>query len=288
MEWSQYIEANQHLSKLSQRTYETNYRKLRGGLNELHRVTEQAILDYLDAMLEEQQINANTYQNLLSVSTQVRKHFNVPVKQLVRQKVVVNERIAQLKKTNNAQQIEKGITENDLINHLNQRFANEEWRDFIILFLLINYHTRNKDLNLVIVPSMRHAKDETKNYLVVCKSYTTLIRNDFKTASKYGTKKDKIVNSKFRYAMKSFVEERGGLESSALYLCATGTNKQVADDSVQKYIAHKTLDKMGQSAYNKVIVSTAVKNKDITKLREISSRRGTSLEILLDFYNLQL
>jgi len=288
MEFEEYLSANQHLSKLSKRTYETNYKKLRYGLDELREIAEEDITDYLDGLLQDQKIHANTYVNILGVAIQVRKHFQKPVAGLMKQKLIYSEKVKQNRQAKNIATLEEGAhSERDLFNHLEMLFAQQNWREYIINFLLVHYHCRNKDLNLILTDSITSAKsDTTKNYLVVVPSYVTMIRNDFKTSGKYGQKKDRISQSKFKFAVDSFIEERGGLSQGHLFLLSTGVNAPVLDDSVQKYIAHKTLDKIGQSSYNKIIVTEAVKRKDLKKLREISTRRGTSLEILLDYYDL--
>ena len=287
MEWAQYIEANQHLSKLSQRTYETNYKKLRYGLEELHKVSEQDIVDYLDGLQQDKEINTNTYVNILGVAIQVRRHYEADVEKLMKQKLLYSEKVKQQRQQKNVVMLEETKTEKDLLNHLELLFREENWRDYLINFLLIHFHVRNKDLNIVITDSITAAKaDISRNYLVVVPSYATYIRNDFKTSGKYGAKKDRIQTSKFRFALDNFIEERGGLSTGHLYLLSTGVNMPIGEDSVQKYVAHKTLDKIGQSAYNKIIVTEAAKRKDLKKLREISTRRGTSLEVLLDYYDL--
>lgn len=293
-EFEQYITANDKLSKLSKRTYQSSYNKLRQGVDELRKVDEQTIIDYLDIVNNIGEINNATYVNVLNVAIQVRNHFEKSTDQLFKKKVVLsqmvkNERLA--KKTVYAEMTEDEKTHSvtDLRNYLNMLFAEEKWREYIINYLLIHFHCRNKDVNLTITNSITQARsDNNKNYLVVVPSYITYIRNDFKTCGKYGRQTARIAVSKFLFAVNAFVEQSGGLETGDLFLLSTGQNRQINYDSIQKYIAGKTLDNLGQSIYNKIITTDAVRRKDLKSLRTISSRRGTSLEVLLDFYDLNI
>ena len=62
----------------------------------------------------------------------------------------------------------------------------------------------------------------------------------------------------------------------------------LGEDSIAKKIRSYTLNGMSESDMNKIFVTQVAEIKDMAKLRKISENRGTSLEVLLNEYHLEL
>ena len=69
---------------------------------------------------------------------------------------------------------------------------------------------------------------------------------------------------------------------------SSGTGKHLGEDSIAKKIRSYTLNGMSESDMNKIFVTQVAEIKDMAKLRKISENRGTSLEVLLNEYHLEL
>jgi len=74
---------------------------------------------------------------------------------------------------------------------LNGYYRDKQYKKFVILYLLINYNTRNKDLVARVVKDETDLNDD-ENFLLIRDKDVVYIRNDYKTKSRYGGKRDII------------------------------------------------------------------------------------------------
>jgi len=75
-------------------------------------------------------------------------------------------------------------------------YKDKDYKKFVILYLLMNYNTRNKDLVVKVVKDEKDLnKDE--NFLWIRDKDVVYIRNDYKTKERYGGKRDVIKAKKF-------------------------------------------------------------------------------------------
>ena len=158
----------------------------------------------------------------------------------------------------------------------------------IIIYLLMTYNTRNRDVDLGIVSSKWHATDPEENYLIHRKNDSVFVRNNYKTKSVYGTKRHAFRTVKINRAIRNFVEEKGGFpeDGSPIWLLSTGHNKRVKDTSVHKFIRARTYQGLCEGDYNKIAVSQINKLGDFSKLKRLSDNRGTSIATLITEYHL--
>ena len=89
----------------------------------------------------------------------------------------------------------------DFKQMLNGYYRDKQYKNFVILFLLMNYNTRNKDLVLRVVNDESDL-NEKENFIFIREKDVVYIRNDYKTKERYGTKQDVIKIKKFFNAVK--------------------------------------------------------------------------------------
>ena len=154
----------------------------------------------------------------------------------------------------------------DLKGELNRLYEKEDYRSFIILFLMVNYQVRNKDLIASVVSSKR-ATNSTDNFIIVGKSQATYVRNDYKTAFKYGTKTNIIKNAKFMNA----INQIGYVLKSS--------------DNVDRVIKKATAGIGGitEGTIAKIVLS---QNNTMNGLKKVSKNRGTDPVTLIESYNI--
>ena len=172
----------------------------------------------------------------------------------------------------------------ELKKHMNDQFYEENWRSYIINFLLINYNTRNADLNLEFVKSIHTTKaNKTKNYIVSRKNDYVYIRNDYKTFSKYGQKRFIFKSVPFGRAVKYFEAQHAPNER--VYLLENN-GLPIEQSSIANYIKKYTYKNLTEGDYNKVAVSAITDIADIKQLEQLGDRRGTDLKTLITYYNI--
>jgi hypothetical protein len=142
---------------------------------------------------------------------------------------------------------------------MNQFFKDEKYKEYVVLYLLINLNVRNMDLVI--------AKDATdaNNHFIIEPKHIVYVRNSYKTFKKYGTKSNKIVDKKFRVA----VGQLNGLLTDNDHL-----TRQIKDIT---------------GGYTEAdIMKVAVANaSSIKKLGKISENRGTALETIKASYDIE-
>ena len=67
---------------------------------------------------------------------------------------------------------------------------------------------------------------------------------------------------------------------------AKASGERIGEDSIQKFITSRTLEGLTEGDINKISVSRVDKIGDLSKLKKISKNRGTSVENLIEYYNL--
>ena len=127
-------------------------------------------------------------------------------------------------------------TVDELKTALDKLYDDREYKKYIINYLLINFHTRNQDLDLIITKTKRNM-DDNKNYLLVRKSKIEFIRNNYKTKDLYGTKEYTITDKKFIDAVTQL-----------------GEIKLLHTNNVSREVSNNTIDKLTESEMNKIMM----------------------------------
>ena len=150
----------------------------------------------------------------------------------------------------------------------------ENYREYIINFILLNYNVRNQDLDLEIVFKKKDVDNEN-NFLLVRATDVVYIRNKYKTFSNYGKKIHIIRSRPFTRACQRFVE--------------SGDTKILTKNSnLTQEISKYTYNGLSESDYLKIVIDSIDFNKDFRKLDLISKRRGTSVNVLISEYSIKV
>jgi len=196
-------------------------------------------------------------QTMVSTLCKWRTYKNLSVED-IREflKISIEQTIAQNKKT--SQQLDLPPLSH-FKARLNQFYKEGKFKEFAVLYLLLTFQTRNKDL----VVNIQHTKTEFQgNILYIREKSVVYIRNDYKTFSTYGQKKYIIYSQKFRHAISS-------LESLL-------SNKQT----------HIQVQKITGGYSESDLMKVSVKHADsIGKLTKISKHRGTALDTISGSYD---
>jgi len=281
-----FINSNQKLSKLTLQSYRSSYRKIMKLLKKdddnLKNVNQKDIISVL-----EQNVNSPaTKRQVLNSVIQLRRHFKTAVKHLLTYRDKLQNELDKHRIETNKIKKEELPSFNELRLFLKEQYIQDK-QSYIINFLLTEYNVRNKDIDLIILNNMKKATDKKDNYLVVNPKSIVYIRNDYKTHEKYGEKKARIVNKKFVNAVNEYYNENKK-EIEPLYLASTKSGGRLDETSIHKFIRSKTLNGISEGDINKISVSRVKNIKDVAILKKISKNRGTSVENLINYYNLNI
>lgn len=163
----------------------------------------------------------------------------------------------------------------NLTDYNNDLYKNEEWRPFIMNYLMMELGIRNKDLMLEFGDDKTKIEPK-KNYLILNKNTVKFIRGDYKTQSTYGDKFDILLNKKLVTAVKNAMDKEG----DGKYLLSLGENREIAETSLNKFVSKHTFHNLGQSKIFKIVVDGRPKKKE-----KLSATRGTALGTVAEHYD---
>ena len=154
----------------------------------------------------------------------------------------------------------------EMKTHMNSLFDKGDYRGYCIMYLFLTYTVRNQDLIAKVVKSKKQTND-TENFFIVGRKQVTYIRNNYKTADKYGSKTHVITNPKFLTAIKTLD-----------YLLRE-------TDNIDRVIKKITAD-IGHINEGNIAKIVLRENNTINGLKRISKNRGTDISTLVDSYNI--
>ena len=157
-------------------------------------------------------------------------------------------------------------TLDDIKKEMNKLYEKEDWRSYVLLFLMVQYQCRNMDLIAKVVQSKRDTNDED-NWFVATASQVVWIRNKYKTSKIYGTKKHVIKNKKFMNAIKQ--------------LDCVFCEKDNVDRVVKKATAN-----LGSITEGTIVKIVLAENNNMNSINKVEHNRGTSKDKLTTTYNI--
>lgn len=257
-------------SKATIKSYTTQYRKLKKALDkDISESSQKSIID-----VAQQEEKANSKQALINIGILVRRLYKLNVDTLIKERDSTKDEITSQVKEKNAEIKDDLPSLDELEEYTEYLYENKKWFEYIINYLLINYQTRNKDLDFTIVGLKRDTKDKDKNFMWLERGKVTFIRNNYKTSGTYGTKTDVISDEKFVTAMKRMKTK-------------IGTNSFIPNpDDPSYYVKKSTYKQIGEGAYFKVLVNT--NRGDLQKLKSMGESRGTALDTIATNYDIAL
>jgi hypothetical protein len=251
------------------KSYKTQYSKLRKGLSDkdIHSVSVDDIVKVAN-----EQKTANSTQAIINIGVLVKRIYDKPAEadELIKirdsNKVKIRDEVREKNR-----KIELPSYE-DINDYMDFLYKTGKYRDFVINYLLINYQVRNADMVVDIVRRKKDMTDENKNYIWLNNEGRIIyFRNNYKTVDFHKPKKHEIDDPRFLDAIRKMIINKDEVIPNP--------------DTADYYVAKATLDKLGEGKYFKIIVDHF--RNDIDKLKEIGQNRGTNLETILRFYDIE-
>jgi hypothetical protein len=142
-------------------------------------------------------------------------------------------------------------------------YRDKQNKNFVILYLLMNYNTRNQDLVLRVVKNESDL-NEKENFLFIREKDVVYIRNNYKTKDSYGTKRDVIKPKKFFNSVQ---------ELDSLLIDNSNLDRQVK----------KVTGGINQSSMFKIMIAT---NNNLKSIAKASGNRGTKMDTIATSYDI--
>jgi len=152
---------------------------------------------------------------------------------------------------------------------------------YITSFIMFKISTRNADIALADL----HAKpkenyDEKRNHLILDGNKVIFIRNIYKTAKKYGQKKNIIAVKKFADAVRELL---GDADTKPLFVRRDG--EYITTSSIASYLKKYIVLGLNENSIIKVVLKHVDEEGSYDMLRKISANRGTGVNVLLQEYD---
>ena len=164
-----------------------------------------------------------------------------------------------------------------MVSELNNLYKEENWKKYIINYLLLYINVRNRDLDLKIVKNKKDSTDDNTNYIVIKKSSSLFIRNVYKTSKTYGTKMNLITRKRFIKAVNEFLGSENSIDLLGEDLKSTS--------NVGNVVRRLTIDKLKESDVLKIVLS---EKNSLDQATKISKNRGTDVSTLQSNYNIEI
>jgi hypothetical protein len=263
------------MNKLTFNSHANSYRQLKlipAFFNELHKYEQDYIIDELNKLLI-----ANTRIQFLGTINKficlfviLKKKHGLPTDKL---KLFMNSITSTYKLQRNKLMMNK--TENlpsyDEFKHkLEELFLKEDWKKYIINYILFYFFVRNLDLLLTITKSTDIT--DGLNYFVIKDNTIDYIRTNYKTKKYYGMKTINITDEKF-YRAVCILHDKGNFQLLG------NINKSSLNNVIQRI----TINNIGETRILNINVNHFKDDEEMMK--KISEYRGTRVSVLLSDYN---
>jgi hypothetical protein len=211
--------------------------------------------------------NPNTRLDMLNLIIVIRNVLELSVDKLkeYRSELKQQQKAHQVSKMNDAG--DKLMSYEDFKKALGEAYLNNEWKKYIVNYLMMHYGVRNKDLNLSIVKTKKEMK-EGENYLLLKKDKVVYIRDDYKTHKTYGKKTHEIHDKLFNEAVKK-----------------AGVGKLIPEAQISNGLRKLYINKHNEAKIFKLLIDHYYDKDDATSIKRLAADRGTSLSVVQGFYN---
>ena len=156
-------------------------------------------------------------------------------------------------------------------------------RKYITSFIIFKINTRNQDVALADLHSKpKNQYDEKRNHLILDGNKVIFIRNVYKTAKKYGQKKNTINVKKFADMVR---EVLGDADTKPLFSRKNG--EHITPASIASYLKKYVVLGLNEGQIIKAVLKHADEQGSggYDMLRKISHNRGTGINVLLQEYD---
>ena len=266
-EFDNFTEKNTNLSKYTIKSYKTQYNKLTKLLKkDIADMSEKEIIDAAKGL-----DNINSTNAMLNIGLVFKKHLGQPYDELVLTRESNKEKIKEHVKAKNTEK-EKLPSYDDLTDMLDKFYENDDFRNYIILYLLMEFNVRNQDVNITFVDLKKDMTDKDVNYIWIDRRGGKVVyyRNAYKTAKTYGGKTHNITDERFTDAVKK-------------YRKAEKTDKLIPNESNTGHFVDKATHDLGSGNVYKILIKHF--EGDLQKIKQMGENRGTSIETTVENYD---
>ena len=220
--------------------------------------SENEIIDFI-----KENYNEGSERKIISSTISKYRHYKGKTTETIRDFLRQANAEASLLQRQKNDKLKETLPTIDFKQMLSKYYKDKDYKSFVILFLLLNYNTRNQDLVLRVV------KDETElnqneNFIFIRDKDVVYIRNDYKTKERYGTKRNIIKPKKFFNAVQ---------EVDSLLIDNGNLDRQVK----------KVTGGLNQSTLFKMLIT---KNNNLKSIAKASKARGTNMETIATSYDI--
>ena len=263
--------------------YKSYYNRLLNLLG-THTVIENSngkIIDILNA----HDILPNVIKTFITIIIRIKRNAGVSVVDLIAYRSgKLSKEIIQYNEIKNVQLNNTLPSYDEVKKYTNNLLNEDKHREYIINYLLINYGVRNLDCDVLItrdksVTLKRNIAKE--NYLYFTNRYIIYQRNNYKTSSVYGRKSYRINNLSFRSSVNLLLGNRS--QCRLLFDCDGDTYNE---NQIGYIVQKSTYNNIGESNLFKVIIKHYNNSSNIDMIRFLSQSRGTDLNTIFKYYNI--
>ena len=207
--------------------------------------------------------NEGSERKIISSTISKYRHYKGKTTETIRDFLRLANVEASLLQQKKNDKLKSNLPDIDFKQMLNGYYRDKNYKSFVILYLLTNYNTRNKDLVVKVVKNESDI-NPNENFLFIRDKDVIYIRNDYKTKNRYGSKRDVIKSKKLFNAVKevdSLLENNNNLD------------RQVK--AVTKGINQSTMFKM-----------LVASNNNLKGIQKASKNRGTNMETIAKSYDI--
>ena len=220
--------------------------------------SENEIVDFI-----KENYNEGSERKIISSTISKYRHYKGKPNDIVRDFLRQANAEASLLQRQKNDKLKETLPSVDFNKLLNGYYRDKQYKNFVILYLLMNYNTRNKDLVVKVVNDESDI-NPNENFLFIRDKDVIYIRNDYKTKNRYGSKRDVIKSKKLFNAVKevdSLLENNNNLD------------RQVK----------KVTNGINQSTMFKMLVAS---NNNLKGIQKASKNRGTNMETIAKSYDI--
>jgi len=276
------LSSKTNLTEQTIKTYKNNYNKIRAIIEK--NISECSEKDLID-VIKDISPSVNSRLTLLNVIIVVRKTFNIGIDKLDKYRDELFLEKEKHTKTNLKEKNNTLPSFETIKEYIKTLGINKDIKRYIVNYLTFYYCLRTKDVNLFIT-TRKDTKDinVSKNFLIVKKTEVELIINEYKTQKTYQQKRIVVKGKLFLEFCKFLPINTYLLTGSDIPISETSLNNTITRMLYKDDEKHLT-----EADYIKIYLKE-INNKpnNLIEIKKISKNRGTSVETLIEYYNINI
>jgi hypothetical protein len=266
--------ATRTLSSKTINNYEKTYKAI---INRLGRPMIEAEQDEIINAISKVSENPSTRYTYSNVPMIVLKHHNKPFDLIEKSREELDKKRRQHHQDETKTEISQLPKLSEMKYFISTLVEKEDYKGFIINYLLYHYGCRLKDLNCKVIDGKEFHASIPYNTLAIYDNHVKWTRNDYKTLVNYGSKTHLIRNKDFKFCIKQLPLGKWLLN---------GGDEPLGDDSLNKAIKKHTFRNLSEGNIFKMIIADLKDKPNFDKkLLKYSERRGTDVKTILTAYN---